>query len=214
MNKISFIGKTSMLLATLAMTFPVATFATTATTGNGAPSGTHYNLNIIGVANPKTADITSGNRIFVPLTGSTKIMLTEGPFAVIDGNGTDGKAVFQLPNPDPTNSGTTVYSVYARALGKPGGNAKMTTCQVDPVTLEEICSISSLQLTRTKGKSSFENVSKELLYIYADLNGDGIIERAPLFSDSLKDYFWQYDNNGLKVAQLRFYPVPTTVPAP
>jgi len=24
-----------------------------------------------------------------------------------------------LPNPDPTNSGTTTYSVWARALGKP-----------------------------------------------------------------------------------------------
>src|SRR5205814_1176518 len=29
--------------------------------GNGAPSGSHYNLNIIGVANPKTADMTGAN---------------------------------------------------------------------------------------------------------------------------------------------------------
>jgi hypothetical protein len=37
------------------------------------------------------------------------------PLAVLDGNGTDGVAAFQLPNPDPTNSGTTTYSVWARA---------------------------------------------------------------------------------------------------
>ena len=26
------------------------------------------------------------------------------------------------------------------------------------------------------------------------------------------DFYWQYDNTGLKLAQLRFYQVPTTVP--
>lgn len=30
--------------------------------------------------------------IFVPLTGSTKILLSEGPFDVLDKNGTDGVA--------------------------------------------------------------------------------------------------------------------------
>ena len=51
-------------------------------------------------------------------------MLTEGPdFLVLDANGTDGEASFELPNPDPTGSGTTVYSVFARALGTPGGKS-------------------------------------------------------------------------------------------
>ena len=42
-----------------------------ATTGNGAPSGTHYNLNIIGVPHDKTADMNNNNggRIFVQLFG-------------------------------------------------------------------------------------------------------------------------------------------------
>ncbi len=62
------------------------------------------------------------------------------------------------------------------------------------------------------GKSCFTNVSKELLYVYADVNGDGTVERYPLFDSALQDYYWQYDNNGLKVLQLRFYQVPTTVP--
>src|SRR5262245_33340660 len=101
--------------------------------GNGAPSGTHYNLNMIGVPKQKTADMTgdNGHRIFMSLEGKTKVMLSEGVFAVLDANGTDGTASFQLPNPDPLNSGVTKYSVFARALGKPGGSATITTCATD-----------------------------------------------------------------------------------
>jgi hypothetical protein len=180
-------------------------------TGNGAPSGAHYNLNIIGVDQGKSMSNGSGNVIFVPLQGSTKILLSEGPFDVLDKNGTDGSAAFQLPNPDPDNDGTTTYSVYARALGKPGGSSKTTTCATDPTTGETYCSVYTSVLTRTSGKQSFTNVSRELLYIYADIDGDGSIDRVNLFSDQLTDYYWQYDNTGLKLAQLRFYEVPTTV---
>lgn len=187
-----------------------------AATGNGAPNGAHYNLNIIGVPNGKTASMSgnNGGRIFVPLYGSTQIRLSEGPtFQVLDANGTDGSASFQLPNPDPDNDGTTIYSVWARALGKPGGTSKMTTCATDILTGDTYCSVYSQVSVRSSGKSTFQNVTKQLLYVYADVNGDGIVERYNLFNDALKDYFWQYDNNGMKVVQLRFYEVPTTVPA-
>lgn len=194
--------------------------------GNGAPSGPHYNLNIIGVKNDKNADFSGGNghRIFVDLKGHTKIMLAEGDFAVLDANGTDGTARFQLPNPDPTNSGTSQYSVFARALGKPGGKADMTTGAYEWIDLNENgvvdegelylrMSVITLPLERKNGKQAFENVTKYLLYIYVDLDGDGTAERYNLFNDALQDYFWQYDNQGLKLVQLRFYPgVQTTVP--
>lgn len=181
---------------------------------NGAPKGAHYNLNIIGVPKSKSADMTgsNGHRIFVNLFGKTKIMLKEGPeFKVLDANATDGKGVFQLPNPDPENDGVTLYSVYARALGKPGGSAKMTTCAFDPILEEEVCSLSSYIAVRNKGKSRFENVSKELLYMYVDLDADGVLERYNLFDDRLEDYFWEYDNKGLKLLQLRFYPISTDI---
>lgn len=186
--------------------------AVTSITGNGAPSGAHYNLNLIGVSKDKTADMTNndGRRIFVPLLGSTKILLSQGDFNVLDANGTDGSAAFQLPNPDPDNDGITTYSVWARALGKPGGSSTTTTCAYD-ATGELWCSDNQMVLVREKGKSSFDNVSKELLYIYADLDGDGVNERYPLFDEALQDYFWQYDNNGLKLAQLRFYEISTNV---
>lgn len=59
---------------------------------------------------------------------------------------------------------------------------------------EEICSVISLNLTRDKEQSKFDNVTKYLLYIYADIDGDGDLERVPLFDDSLQGYFWDYDN--------------------
>ncbi|MCC7405314.1 MAG: hypothetical protein IT288_13030 [Bdellovibrionales bacterium] len=186
---------------------------TAAAGGNGAPSGSHYNLNIIGVPKSKSADMTgsSGHRIFVPLEGKSQILLGPGDFQVLDANGTDGSAKFQLPNPDPENDGYTVYSVFARALGKPGGSSTTTTCATDPVSGEVYCSTESMVMVRNKGKSSFSNVSRELLYMYVDLDGDGTVERIPLFDDRLQDYFWSYDNNGLKLLQLRFYPISTNV---
>src|SRR5206468_1429370 len=51
-----------------------------ATTGNGAPSGTHYNLNIIGVPKDKTASLTGndGHRIFVELMGGDSVSQISG----------------------------------------------------------------------------------------------------------------------------------------
>ncbi|MGE5250158.1 MAG: hypothetical protein ACM3QS_08060 [Bacteroidota bacterium] len=203
--------RTTILLVALTLLL-VAALPATAYAGNGAPSGAHYNLNIIGVPKNKSADMSNnGHRIFVPLWGNSKILLYEAEdFGVLDANGTDGTAAFQLPNPDPDNDGITEYSVWARALGKPGGSSTTTTCAYDELG-QLWCSVYSMVLVRDKGKSWFDNVSKELLYVYVDLNGDGTPERYPLFDPALQDYFWNYDNNGLKLAQLRFYEIPTDV---
>jgi hypothetical protein len=177
--------------------------------GNGAPSGPHFNLNIIGVPKAKTGDFTGdGRRIFMPLTGRARINLAQGDFAVLDANGTDGTAAFQLPNPDPDGDGVTSYRVFARALGKPGGQARVTTCATDVATGELVCSNDALLAVRTKGKQSFTDVSKQLLFITADIDGDGVVETVPLFDDALQGFFWDFDNQGLKLLQLRFYEVP------
>ncbi len=194
--------------------------------GNGAPSGAHYNLNIIGVSKEKTADMTgnNGHRIFVSLWGKSKIMLIEGDdFQVLDVNGTDGEASFQLPNPDPDGDGLTSYSIWMRALGKPGGSATITTCADADLTDEyvPVCSAEYLEVERTKGKPRFENVSRTLLTIYVEneivfTDGDGVEQTIPagrytIFDPIFEDYFWEYDNSGLKLLQLRFYPVPTDI---
>lgn len=181
--------------------------------GNGAPSGAHYNLNIIGVPKDKSADMSgnNGHRIFVPLYRNTKINLSMGNFKVLDANGTDGIAAFQLPDPNVDGDNMTAYSVFARALGKPGGSSTTTTCFWDAQNDAEYCSVYSMVLVRNKGKSTFQNVTQELLFVYVDYDEDGDLDRFPLFSDPLDEYYWNYDNNGLKLAQLRFYEIPTEV---
>jgi hypothetical protein len=220
MKKLLKLGIVLTLAITLGYGFG---YAAQNETGNGAPSGAHYNLNLIGVSKDKTADMTgnNGHRIFVKLWGKAKIFLREGDdFQVLDANGTDGNgAAFQLPNPDPDYDGVTAYSVFARALGTPGGKSTTTTCfEADPDgdgTYEDYCSTLNMVLVRSTGKSKFENVSKELLYVYVDIDSDGNVERYPLFADVFSDteenYFWDYDNQGLKLVQLRFYEIPTNV---
>jgi len=180
--------------------------------GNGAPNGAHYTLNLIGVAKDKTAslDDNNGRRIFVRLEGKSRILLQQGDtFQVLDANATDGSGAFQLPSPDPDGDGVTEYSVFARALGKPGGSSSLTPAAVDPATGDVYYSVESAVFVREKGGKKFTNVSRELLYVYADIDDDGTIDRLPLFDERLQDYFWEYDNNGLKLVQLRFYPVST-----
>ena len=154
---------------------------------------------------------SDGHSLFVPLQGQCKINLQQGAFQVVDRNCTDGSSLFQLPNPDPTNSGTTVYSVFARALGKPGGSSSTQTCFLDTTTNETYCSIYQMVLVRSSNKSSFSDVSQQLLYVYYCDTATRKIVRTPLFSSSLLQFYWNYTNTGLTLAQLRFYQVATQV---
>ena len=65
--------------------------------------------------------------------------------------------------------------------------------------------------TRKNGQSVFTNVTGDLLFVSQCI--DTKLIRTPLFDSSLQNYLWQYDNTGLKLLQLRFYQVPTTVAA-
>jgi hypothetical protein len=208
--------------------------------GNDLPSGSHYNLNLLGKAKnmphqdrDEDNPCDTGNRIFVQLDKrdrvTTDILLVDsgspGVYQVLDCDGTDGEASFSLPNPDSDNDGVTSYSVYIRLRGKPNGDIIMTTCgEYKLDNNEKYCSVLQVVETREQGhgKNKFNNVSAELLYIYAWVCTVGTrgdcdnweFMRVPLFHSDWENFLWEYDNNGVKNAQLRFYEVPTTVPAP
>jgi hypothetical protein len=200
--------------------------------------GPHFNLNIIGVDQPKNSTLTDSNRhtIFVGLgrknaSVTTNIYLRPGyEFRVCDGNGFDPAfdcegnqfktqgATFQLPCntalvydatlgcPDAVEQRS--YTIWARALGKPGGQSDTMTCATDLSTTEIVCSTTNvLTLQRAKGKSLWQDATSELTSLVADLDGDGDLETVALFADGFEDFFWQYGNQGLKLAQLRLYPV-------
>jgi hypothetical protein len=204
-------------LTLVALLLAVSIMPAAAGTGNGAPSGPHYNLNIIGVPKDKNPDFSggSGHRIFVDLQGQTKIMLEPsdpGVFEVTDANGTDGRAGFSLPVPSECAidavTCTVSYTVWIRAVGIPHGTADMATCAEDPdLASGYICSDPDwvVTLTREPGQNTFKNYSKQLLFLSTDVDADGIVEHVPLFDALFDQYYWQYDNTGLKVAQVRFY---------
>jgi hypothetical protein len=196
--------------------------------------GPHYNLNIIGVENPKTAPMTGSDRhtIFVGLgkksSVTSNIYMAPGPFGVCDGNAFDAAhsctgdvianqgAVFQLPcnTAVATDSGcpggtfSANYQIWGRALGTPGGSVKIQTCGTDD-TGALVCSTDNTLFTRGKGKSGFFDVTTSLTTVNACFDVSGVVtcERVSLFDPVLQDYFWQYANNGLRLLQLRFYPL-------
>ena len=183
--------------------------------GNGAPNGAHYNLNLIGQEKNDILpnDANNGHRIFVNLYGHSNIYLQNGTdFGVIDADATDGSGAFQMPLPNNLYDslgnyiGPGNYTVWIRAVGKPVGNGNIITCAKDPLTHEEVCSTDNVILMRTKGQQKFIDVTKELTtltYFNSTLGKDVTVD---IFDPLLYGYLWDYDNNGLKTVQLRFYP--------
>lgn len=196
-------------------------FASQGTTGNGAPSGPHFNLNIHGVANGQGFNGNNQNDIFVPLQGKCTIDLVQAAtygFQVLQPDCVNNPpAQFELPAPcaiDPTTglctSTETDYSVWVRALGKPGGQSSITPCFTD--TTGTFCSLNSTVAIRSKGKSSFSNETSNLLFITLCDTTTGKTVTTPIFSDPNANYLWEYDNQGLRLAQLRFYQIGSPVP--
>jgi hypothetical protein len=223
----------AVLAATIVVSIPGF-----AQNGHGITSnGPHYNLNLIGVTNGKNPPLTNSDRhtIFVPLYTNGKdgpdtdpvpgadIWLTQGPFAVCDGNAFDPAydcngtqiakqgAVFQLPcNTNITTAtGTTLvpcttgytasYDVWARTLGTPGGSSTLTTCATDPTGVL-VCSTNKAVFVRMK-PNKFTNVTDAL----TSLVDTSTLQTVALFQGGFQNFFWDYDNNGNKLVQLRFY---------
>jgi hypothetical protein len=131
----------------------------------------------------------------------------------VDGFCLDGDARFQLPDPDPDNNGITSYSVWVRAVGKPNGGASLRTCFQDVNGGGATwCSTESAVAWRDSGKPHWDNVTKELLTICVNNDADPACDLRVFLFDDLGDlYWWNYDNYGNRIVQLRFYPVPTNV---
>ncbi len=206
--------KTLGSIFTVALLVSLAISATAfAGTGNGAPSGTHYNLNLIGLnKGGSMSESSNGGVIFVPLWGKCIIDLRSGSdYKVLVNNCVSGShAQFQLPPPSPgyvttQSSFTLAYSVWMRSLS-PKGSSQMTTCYTDNLGAT-YCNTGSLVVISSKqiSQGKFSDVSKELLTVCVG----GKLQ--PIFGNALYNYFWTYDNYGNHLAQLRFYPISTQV---
>jgi len=195
--------------------------------GNWCDGKFIFKMNIIGVPKGKNPPMnnTSRKTIFVKLYGSSDIYLTQGPFAVCDGNSFDppydcngdplksptnftAGAVFQLPcnlnvTADVTcDAGDTqaCYDIYYRALGTPGGNVIITTCGILADGVTRVCSSNNTgMISRNHGTPTFTKVTQALTTI--KIPGG---QTVALFTDAFQYWLWQYDNQGLKNGMVVF----------
>ena len=217
---------TLTLAVIIGLTVALPTFAQV---GQGL-SGPHYNLNIIGVSHPKTTamDLTDRHTIFVPLSGSVKISYVAGTeFQVLDGNCTDADGcTIEVPS-DPL--GDLCYNVYATGLGKPNAGQVIVNadCTIDGLigSCADALLLNSFTVDRPKGKPRPQNISDVFRATGCiDVNSSGFCDSGDLqFTNvwifnipQLLSYFWDYNNTGLKLMQVRFYQTTcgsfTTVP--
>ncbi len=158
---------------------------------------------------------------------------TEDVFQVLDANATDHDGA-EFTMPDDVNSYYKVYARALGTPGGKAAMtlcANETDVTVDgtyPDDVETWCSINQAVLTREKGQPKAEDVTDVLftltvlvdpadtkdLALASCLDAGGYIDNGslslqvadvPIFDGCFEDYFWNYDNKGLKVLQLRFY---------
>lgn len=90
---------------------------------------------------------------------------------------------------------------------------------------------SPVEFERLKGKQKWQNVTAELLSVVYEIDVTYVVTyddpatdvdeymeetltfhvRIPIFDDLLEGEYWKYDNDGLRLLQLRFYPFGTDV---
>lgn len=164
------------------------------------------------------------------LEDSVLIWMTRGDaFGVLDGNGMDGEASFQM--------GPGKYHVFVVALGKPGGDADLKGWYYDDegeVSGTYLYLLGSVSISRGNGKPVDVDVSGffwiDWADVYALLLAKGLDDAAiaalletyglewgedvwifdflELLDAEFGDedfYFWELKNNGLKHIQVRIY---------
>jgi hypothetical protein len=227
------LAKVIAIAMILAMALIVSSVA--AAGGNGIDlKGQHYNLNLIGskfVKNWEPTQDSNSHVIFVAMGKgervSTQIYLQKAPegesFDVIDGNGADGYALFQLPKPyvgdpdlnDSASECLSTYQIYVRVVaGKGSGNITTKACN-DTATGDGICTMAdgttwvhSDGVVDLEKNRKFQQVTHELTTVMIEGTHYGLFSEKALELYGVDTYFWELMNDGLKNIQIRFYPTP------
>jgi hypothetical protein len=154
-------------------------------------------------------------------------------WGVIDANATDGDgALLAVPDPcagnDSTDGCDPRWAVWARAVAGQG-SATITTCADEDYEYDgekdTWCGDNGITIGTNHGRKA-QDVSDNLLFMTITVDDAldpelaACIEGGPtadatdelpdtydvyLFDRCFQDYFWNYDNNGLKNLELRFY---------
>src|SRR5262245_33759842 len=167
------------------------------------------NIYMTGDTDPATDGLQCGNK-----------------FDVLDANGTDADGATLLVPCDPLTSDnlnpSVCFDVYATPLGTPRGAANVDvicsfddTCIGCNITPPGSCDTGTidLKLSRKSGKPVAQNITKFFRASGCiDVNGSGICDAGDIsFGNewifniaALQDYYWNYDNTGNRITQIRF----------
>src|SRR5262245_48246849 len=184
--------KRTSLTVTLGVLFLLVAGSVQAVPGEIPPgSKLAFNFNVIGYPKGKSYEggCGAGHRIFVNREAkSARVLVTDSGagWDIVDCNATsDHQAVL-------ATSDTGLFDVYVRILGKPDGRITICADTLEDVTAgETLCLLGTIDLTRGKGKSSFQ------------------LAPATMFDASLEDLLWTIDTNAdFRNAQFRVYERP------
>ncbi len=183
-------------------------------TKGDSPKTNHYSLNLVGVPDDKFEafydDERSEESIYVGLRGNSRVMLRKASqdegFGIIEANGLEDVAIFQLPTLSETE-----YQLFVRPLGIP--RAESQPHDVDPSTNEDIASMGTIIIVKGNGADRDTDIGSKLMTVNVaaeDINRDDVIDELDIttykiFDEVLEGYLWEYNDEGLKVSQLRFY---------
>ena len=167
--------------------------------GNGAPSGSHYNLNFIGLPKGVGYDkdlndnFTGGNgsRIFVSRKGTTIVYVYGGTsYEIKDHDGTDGAVGTGFGPEDaglilPYASGQYQCEIYARIMGPQGSSIHI---KGETYYAGEYALIGEFTLNKNGGGTKF------------------VAHTADLLADGYQDILWTLDQKTkFRICQLRIY---------
>ena len=159
----------------------------------GIPPGVQkvYSFNVIGYPADRSYDGNCGNghRIFVNREAKSARVLVQNStsdWQVIDCDATDNhQAVI-------TTYQAASFDIFARILGRPGGNIKICGRTLeDALAGETLCLLGTIDLTRGSGQSKFS------------------LAPNAMFDASLEDLLWTIDtNSNFRIVQFRVYTRP------
>jgi hypothetical protein len=188
--------------------------------GNGFPSGPHYNLNILGKEpNWQYDPLEEGNNtIFVLLNNKSEIIMKPAKgteFLVTDADAVhkDKRAEFEIPYNKSLQD--PAYDVYVRARGKPGGYVNISAGWINTTTNDTYIFLGPVPMLGHNGKGKSKPVAQSINELFYVTLGDGStywIFDHPEYNQTLSEYFWNYENNGCKLLQVRFYENTSYVP--
>lgn len=182
----------ALVLATLgSLVFGTLTLAGT---GNNAPPGKHYNLNIIGVPHEMSDNFDGGNgsRIFILRTGTTSFYVhgeDGGSYQVLDHDGTDGSVGSSRLDPGiifpyDIDTGRWQVDIWVRLVGPndPNNTLDIETSYFDGAAWAHY---STINLTKN---AKFQMKGRDLL------------------ADGYQDMLWEMDpGTKFRICQMRIY---------